>query len=279
MRVFDGTGHSSRYSSAGLIRSTSRSDTASLSTSRTSTVQFEFQVSSARDLAVLSSGERRAGFSYGFGDDLPEESGFGGMKTQATRSMTNCYRGGHMSGRGKKFLAMGLAAKAFRPKMWIDGMAARASWLNEHAECFRDAVSETVTAWLEDANEMSRWDLGPLVGLPFIGDEDEAMSVGDTYKNRTKSVPTTSPIVFSAHGDGGENDLKIVLESPEMSPVHGDFSKLPAGAKIVVPVKLWLFGSEYEVPSCTYGPPMLTPDEVILLRQSFGLSTNPTDLK
>lgn len=267
MRVFDGTGYGSRHSSAGLIRSTSREDVASLSTSRTSTVQFEFQVSSARDLAVLSSSERRIGFSYGFGDDLPEESGFGGMKTQATRSMTNCYHGGHLSNRGRKFLAIGLAAKAFRPKMWIDGMTARASWLNEHAECFRDAVSETATAWLEDANEMSRWDLGPLVGLPFIGDEDE-------------SVPTVSPIVFSAHGDGGENNLKIVLESTEMSPVHGDFSKLPTGAKIVVPVKLWLFGSEYEVPLCTdYGVPTLTPDEVILLRQSFGLSTNPTNLK
>lgn len=280
MRVFDGTGYGSPVPS-GIIRSTSRDDVTSMSTSRTSTVQFEFQVSSERDLAVLSHGERRVGFSYGFGEYPPEESGFGGMKTQATRSMTNCYRGGYMTGRDKKFLAVGLAAKPFRPKVWVGGMTIRASWLNEHAECFRDAVSETVTAWMESPNEGSRWDLGPLVGLPFIGDEDEAMS-SDTpnskKSDRANNVPTTSPVVFSARDDDGEGNLKIVLESTETSPIYGDFSKLPAGAKIVVPVKLWLFGSEYEVPSqCRI--PTLNVDEIAMFRKKFGLSANSTGSK
>lgn len=268
MRIFNGIEFGNRAVDR-LVRSTSRSDTASLSTSRTSTVQFEFQVSSERDLAVLSAGERRAGFSYGFGEYPSEESGFGGLKTQATRSMTNCHHGGYMTGRGKMFLAVGLAAKAFRPKVWTGGMSIRASWLNEHAECLRDAVSETVVAGLEEIDGGCRWDLGPLIGLPFIGDEDEAKPADDTgSKNRTKSVPTTSPICFSARDDGGESNLKIVLESTETSPVHGDFSMLPTGAKIVVPVRLWLFGSEHETP-CRI--PTITPEEVLLLRSRLGL--------
>jgi hypothetical protein len=215
-------------------------DASALSTAKYSLGQFVAD-GETDDEITFQAGQEIKLFRYGHGDTPPQEAGFTSPGYDWSTSATNCLSQGRLCANGDGYFIVGLAARIGQPRAASGSAPASLSIIDMQ---IRERIAESAAVHLWYGDRCFRYELGTLIQRPLNGSVfGPTVSLdGEPVTDEAKlfvpfKIPAISTETDHAHITLTLGD-KISIEAPGIS----------AERRIVVPVKIWLFGYTIRMP-------------------------------